>query len=123
MGDVTKERFEEQFNFINPKSSNTYKIIVGVDEEKDIIVCNGTLVIERKFIRNCAACGHIEDIDVHPDYRKQGMGGVLMNILAEIGKVNNCYKLILDCKEELQKFYGPLGYEYKGVQLGKYKQE
>ncbi|CAI2382072.1 unnamed protein product [Moneuplotes crassus] len=118
-GDVTRERFEEQFNFISPATSHTYKIIVGIDDEKDKVVCNGTLILEKKFARNCATCGHIEDIVVHPDYGKQGIGGDLLTALSEMGKINNCYKLILDCAEKLEPFYGRQGYKYKGIQMAK----
>ena len=88
-GDVTKEQFETRFNEIDPNKSDTYKIVVGVDVENDKIVANGTLVIEKKFIRNCSKCGHIEDIVVHKDYGKRGIGGDIMETLKQIAKINH----------------------------------
>ena len=95
VGDVTKETFEQQFKLIK-KLPETYKIIVGIDESKDKVVCNGSLILERKFIRNCSTYGHIEDIVVHKDYGRQNIGQDLLNTLSDIGKINKCYKLILD---------------------------
>ena len=88
-GDVTKELFEARFNEINPQTSDSYKIIVGIDENTGRVIANGTLLIEKKFIRNCSQCGHVEDIVVHRDYGKQGIGGDIMECLKAIAKVNS----------------------------------
>ncbi|CAI2382338.1 unnamed protein product [Moneuplotes crassus] len=122
-GDVTQSQFEEQFSRIDPQNSETYKIIVGVDEATDRIVTNGTLLIEQKFIRECAACGHIEDIVVHKDYGKQGLGRDVLQVIKELAKINKCYKVILDCSDGYKGFYEKNDFEQKGVQMAKYNPE
>ena len=95
-GDVSKEQFEKRFNIIDPQHSSTYKIIVGVDQDNGNIVVNGTLVVEKKFIRGCSQCGHIEDIVVHKDYGKQGIGKEVVDLLKKMARINLCYKTTLD---------------------------
>lgn len=50
------------FNSIFP--SDTQKVIVIFDVAKQRIIGTGTVLIERKFIRNLGVAGHIEDIVV-----------------------------------------------------------
>jgi glucosamine-phosphate N-acetyltransferase len=47
-----------------PFKSDTYKIIVIVDVAKQRVIASGSLIIERKFIRQLGTAGHIEDIVV-----------------------------------------------------------
>ena len=53
---------------MDPENSSTYKCMVGIDTATDKVIAIGTLFIERKFYRNCAKLGNIEDIVVHKDY-------------------------------------------------------
>ena len=46
----------------------TYYTIVAEDLEKGEVVSSGSIFIERKFLRNCGYCGHIEDIVTSKDY-------------------------------------------------------
>jgi glucosamine-phosphate N-acetyltransferase len=52
VGDVTKESFEQRYDWLFPKHSDTYFIIVIVDRAKDKVVGSATLMLERKFLRS-----------------------------------------------------------------------
>jgi len=52
VGHVTKESFEERYDWLFPKHSDTYFIMVIVDKAKDAIVGSATLMLERKFLRS-----------------------------------------------------------------------
>jgi glucosamine-phosphate N-acetyltransferase len=71
----------------------------------DFVVGTATIIIEPKFIHNGARCGHIEDVAVHPDFHGHGIGRQLMQELLEIARKNNCYKLLLNCEDEVVDFY------------------
>ena len=53
--------------------------------------------------------GLIEDIIVNNEYRGKQLGKILLAILVEIGKGVGCYKITLNCKDELVKFYNSFG--------------
>jgi len=65
------------------------------------IIASGTVIIEPKIIRSGKSAAHIEDIVVHEDYRGMGISQKILNLLKKEAEENNCYKIILDCKEEL----------------------
>ena len=103
-----KVSFETFSNIFNKKPQNQY-ILVIEDPESQIIIGSGTILIEQKFIHGCSLIGHIEDVVVHKDYRKQGIGNILIQDLIEISKTLNCYKIILDCSLNNILFYEKCG--------------
>ena len=97
---------------------NTQDIYVLYDNN-NIIGC-GTLIIEQKMIHNFSKVGHIEDIFIRPQFRKMGYGKELINRITNIARKRNCYKVILDCVDELHHFYFKCGYQNKNIQMSKY---
>lgn len=84
------------------------------------IVGTATLFKELKFIRGCAACGHIEDVVVDSTYRGKHIGRRLLERLREEALDMGCYKIILDCSEENQPFYEKCGLVRKEIQMVDY---
>jgi glucosamine-phosphate N-acetyltransferase len=119
--EVNKENitFEKFSNFIK-NLSNNHKIIVIVYENK--IVANGTLLIEDKIIHGISKVGHIEDIVVDSESRGSGLGKKIVSYMTNLAKENNCYKVILNCKEENSGFYQKCGYVRKEIEMVKYFQ-
>ena len=109
--------FEKFSNFIKNLNIN-HKIIVIIHENK--IVASGTLFIEDKIIHGISKVGHIEDIVVDSESRGLGLGKKIVSYLTNLAKENNCYKVILNCKEENCGFYQKCGYEKKEVEMVKY---
>jgi glucosamine-phosphate N-acetyltransferase len=64
--------------------------------------------------------GHIEDIVVDKELNGKGIGKQLINELSEYAKNNGCYKVILDCKEDISLFYEKCGFVKKERQMSKY---
>jgi glucosamine-phosphate N-acetyltransferase len=100
---VCFQKFVDVFHKI--QNNKNIHIVVIEDYESQIIIGSATIVIEQKFIRDCRCVGHIEDVVVHKDYRKQRLGQVLIQKVVEIGKTLDCYKIILDCSPENVLFY------------------
>jgi glucosamine-phosphate N-acetyltransferase len=74
------------------------------------VVGTASLLVELKFIHHGGRVGHIEDVAVHPDCQRKGVGTALVAHATEEARKLGCYKVILDCFERLVPFYGRLGY-------------
>jgi glucosamine-phosphate N-acetyltransferase len=81
------------------------------------IIASGTIIIEPKLIRGGKSIGHIEDIVVKSTHRGKQISKDILDMLKTIARGKNCYKVILDCNEEVKKVYNRSGFEQKGLQM------
>ena len=81
-----------------------------INESSEKIVCTATLVIERKFIHNCATRGLIEDVVTIKQYQNRGLGKLIIQTQIELAKSLGCYKITLNCKEEKVNYYKKFGF-------------
>ena len=98
-------------------------IIVGViiDSSNNIeIIASGTIIIEPKIIREGQNVGHIEDIVVTKHMRSRGISSKILDILKLIARENNCYKVILDCNDEVKNVYIKNGFNVNSIQMVEY---
>ena len=93
------------------KQNPDHIIHVAIDDKK--IVGSTTLFIEQKFIHGAGLVGHIEDVVVRKDYEGKGIGMMLVTSMLERAKEKNCYKTILDCKDDVKQFYKRIGFKHK----------
>lgn len=112
--DISDENFLKQIEEIEKIG----KIYIGVDN--DIIICSGSIVIEPKLIHGGKCVGHIEDIVVISSWRGKGLGYAMLDQLKNYGFNNNCYKIILDCKDDLEQFYKKCHFNKRGIQMSLY---
>ena len=118
VGDIPYESFLSQFETM--KTSGDYYIICILNES-DKVVAVGSLIIEKKFIRNCSKVGHIEDISVLESEQGKGLGKKVIEALDGIAQGVGCYKSILDCAEEKKGFYEKCGFKLAGLQMVSFK--
>ena len=76
----------------------------------DAVVGTASLVVERKFIHGGGFVGHIEDVAVHRDHQKKGIGAALIRHAVDEARKLGCYKVILSCFEDRVPFYEGLGF-------------
>ena len=105
--DLDKNKAKEILKKI--KQNSNHIIYVAIDNKK--IVGSTTLLIEQKFIHDGGLVGHIEDVVVRKDYEGKGIGIKLVTSMLERAKEKNCYKTILDCKEDVKQFYERIGFK------------
>jgi len=91
------------------KQNPNHIIYVAIDDKK--IIGSTTLLIEQKFIHDGGLVGHIEDVVVRKDYERNGIGIKLITSMLERAKEKNCYKTILDCKDDVKQFYEKIGFK------------
>ena len=123
VGEISRADFEEQFDEMFTKKADVYKTIVILDNKIDQVIGAGSLIIERKFIRQLGSCGHIEDIVVRDGYRGKHLGLKIIEALKKLAWENKCYKVILDCSKDNVGFYEKNGFKVKEVQMVLYASE
>ena len=107
--DIDKNKAKEILEKI--KQNPDHIIHVAVDDNK--IVGSTTLLVEQKFIHDGGLVGHIEDVVVRKDYEGKGIGIKLVMSMLERAKEKNCYKTILDCKDDVKQFYERIGFKHE----------
>lgn len=100
----------------NLNDKHIIKILIN---ETNIIIGSITILKERKIIHNYNIAAHIEDVVIHEDYRGKGLAKKLINIAKY--ECSECYKIILNCTEEMVYFYEKNGFQKKNVQMAIYK--
>ena len=90
--------------------------VVAVDSinngNTEKVIGFGSLHLSRK-IRG-GIIGFIEEIVVIENYRGRGIGKLIMRELIDNARNENCYKLVLECREEKKFFYEKLGFICSG---------
>lgn len=90
------------------KSNPNHIIFVALEKQR--VVGSTTLLLEPKFIHKGGLVGHIEDVVVSKNMQGKGIGEKLIQTALNYAKKEGCYKTILDCKEDVRKFYEKIGF-------------
>lgn len=85
-------------------------VVYYEDNNKICIIGSGTVLYEPKIIRNGKYVAHIEDIVVDENHRGCGIGKTIVNNLINYSKEKECYKIILNCSNDLISFYEKIGF-------------
>ncbi|RZC07820.1 Glucosamine 6-phosphate N-acetyltransferase, partial [Glycine soja] len=81
------------------------------------IIATGSVLIEKKFLRNCSKVRHIEHIVVDSSIRGKHLGKRIINFLSDHARSMGCYKVILNCSVQNKTFYEKCGFLQKSVQM------
>lgn len=113
---------EARWNLIYDEIDETDNIEIFLmynEQTPGALLGAGTLLLEKKFIHGGSSVGHIEDIVIAESARGRGLGRKMVNFLVERAKELGAYKVILDCKPELQGFYESSGFRRTEIQMRK----
>lgn len=116
VSDITANDFEQRLDLI--QSNPFHQIFVMVLD--NVIIGSVTVLIEPKFIRGMSCVAHIEDVVVLETHRGHGYGKALVSHAIEYSKCKGCYKVILDCSDDMVDFYAKVGLKRKGSQMAVY---
>lgn len=115
VGQISRSQFEDRFKQMQDINvvQEHYAIVVIVDQSTHKIVGASTLFLEYKFIHQCATRGRLEDVAVLDRYRGKQIGELVVKIIVELARESfKCYKLTLDCSDNLKKFYAKNSFVY-----------
>ena len=88
-----------------------------VEDAYGALIATATIIYEHKFLWNTSIYAHIEDVCVHTEKRRAGIGKMLVRHLLQEAKRNRCYKVTLDCSYENVHFYTACGLSPRGTQM------
>src|SRR5690349_19299632 len=74
---------------------------VAWDDDTNEAIGTVSLLVERKFIHRGGKVGHIEDVAVRRGFRGKGLGADLVRHATSEARRLGCYKVILNCFEQL----------------------
>ena len=120
VGNISYEEWSKRFLEIDINPDIQIWVIYCKDNNK--IVGSSTILLEAKFIHSLGKVAHIEDVVINSQHRGEGLGKILISHLIDIAKINNCYKIILDCDGDNTQFYTKCGFTILGAQMGFYLQ-
>lgn len=109
---ISFDKFNEQIK--NIKNQNSHIIVIEYDNK---IIGTAKIFIEYKLHNNFKNIGHIEDFVIDEKFRKNGLGYLLIDKLIEIAKNNNCYKIVLNCNDDVINFYKKNNFSIKGTEM------
>jgi glucosamine-phosphate N-acetyltransferase len=109
---LTPEKAKEVFRSRLRAGARTY-----VAYAQGRIVGTASLLLEQKFIHGGGHSGHIEDVAVHRDFQRHGIGAALIRHLTAEAKRLGCYKLVLNCFDDRAPFYEKLGFRRHDIGL------
>ena len=109
--------FKERVKEISQDPNHIVYVVEHIPSQK--IIGTITIILEKKFIHNLSQICHVEDFVIDKNYRKFGIGKKLMEMAINFAKEKKCYKIILDCSDELISYYERFGFtkHANGMQL------
>jgi glucosamine-phosphate N-acetyltransferase len=96
------------------RSHGDIQVAYTLEDGRCYLHGTATLLYETKISHGCKKVGHIEDVVVLPNQRNLGIAQHLIQTLISNAS-NTCYKVILDCKDELLPFYEKQGFRKSGL--------
>ena len=112
---IAPEISSERYDYIISSLNDNHRIFTFVEDNNTIGLI--TVFIEQKLIHGGKCVAHIEDLVVDKEHRKKGISSALIDHVVNYVKGANCYKIILDCSEEVSCVYKKSKFEQKGVQM------
>lgn len=92
---------EQMRSMLINRTKNIMTYVLTLD---NLIVSTATIIFENK-LRYQKPCCHIEDVGVHPDFRKKGYGKMIVDHCIMVAKSEGCYKIKLCCSDKNVVFY------------------
>lgn len=115
VGEISKDQFEKRFNEMKEinRINDHYLVVVIEDQSTEKVVGASTLYLELKFIHNCSTRARLEDVAVLKSYRGKKIGEIVVSVIVSLAnEIYKCYKISLDCSDDLKKFYAKNNFEY-----------
>jgi glucosamine-phosphate N-acetyltransferase len=101
---------EQMREVMQERSRLGTRTYVALDPASNEVTATASLVLERKFIHRGGRVGRIEDVSVRKGFRGQGLATAVVRHAVSEARRLGCYKVILNCFEQLASLYASLGF-------------
>lgn len=78
------------------------------------------LIFERKILHNFMLVAHVEDFVIDKRYRGFDYGKITMEEIKKYCLDMKCYKMVLNCSDNVKKFYEKCGFQNKNNEMSCY---
>ncbi|RSK55178.1 GNAT family N-acetyltransferase [Bacillus canaveralius] len=115
--DETMSINEARQLFVKIKSYPFYKVYKAANDA-GVFTGTFTLIVCENFGHGGLKFAIAENVVVHPEFKRMGIGKAMMAKALEIAAKHGCYKLMLSSNEkrtEAHFFYDDLGFERHGI--------
>jgi glucosamine-phosphate N-acetyltransferase len=123
--------FYELINYFTREIDITKKIVIKnnvskftsefvktfVVEYENRIIGTGKVILEHKAHNNLKTVAHLEDLVIDPIYQNKKIGKLLVQYILNYCNDYNCYKIVLNCNDDIISFYKKLGFSEKGREM------
>lgn len=113
---VESDRYSKHNNDSFEKVLSNPRNFIYVAEEDNHLVDFATCSI-RDVVRYPKPIAELDELMVHPDFRKHGLGKKFMDVIEKKAKEYNCYRIFIESHYDhkgAHKFYEALGYTNYG---------
>ena len=114
---------QDYFNHFIINILNKNHIIIVLEDIAGNLIGTGTLLIEKKLTYGGCKMGHIENVLISTNSRGKGYGEQMIKHLLNIAKTKSCYRVDLNCHEELEKFYKKNNFTKNNISMHIYIKE
>lgn len=101
--------------FNERQASGNILTFVYEDENIKKVIGVLTLRLERKLSHGGRLATDIQDVAINKKYQLKGIGKALIEYAISYSKALGAYKISLQCKENLKKYYANLGFDFCDV--------
>lgn len=107
VGHISKAAWKERCEYLRSRS-DTYIVLV-ITDHTNVVVCTGTLLVERKFLSGMCMVGHAQDLLIGEGQQGKNLGLRMLDCLDSIARDMGCYKLVASTQETNEAFYQQKG--------------
>ena len=82
------------------------------------IVGTASLIFEYKLSHEGKCSAYITDVVIKKEYQGTGLGTILIDyLIKDVKDFYNCYKITLNCTENLEKYYEKFGFKRSNIEM------
>lgn len=100
--------------------SNNHDIFILFDPSNNNIIGTVTLLFEQKLIHNGKYVCHIEDLIISDEYKNNRYGTLFLKFIKNYAKIKDCYKIILNCSQNIKDFYSKNNFSNRNIEMSYY---
>lgn len=112
LNEDSKKKVIKNFNNLQNEYFRNFVVLY-----KNEIIGNLKVILEFKSHNNGAKMGIIQDFVIKKEYQNKKIGSILIKHVINFCKENGCYKIVLNCNEEVKDFYLKNNFIEKGKEM------